>query len=230
MKKRYKFLTSRKESYAGTRWEIGKWKKVDGKVKRLCSSSWLHCYCDPILAVLHDRIHGAYMEYSTGCKLYEVEVKGKSLTEGQIKEGWTEMRVKRQISIPKITLEIRLRYAIMCAIKVCPSKSVAKKLSYFLKRDNITRLSYNSLWNSFSYMEKRQIEKSFYPCIGKERKYRPIMFILSCLKSNPLCLVGDKYTWIADAAFIAVKVTKGKINLKKLSRQAINMCKKEVTK
>jgi len=111
MKKRYKLLRPDFTSHDNCKWEIGVWKETSGKGE-LCVPGWLHCYVHPLLAVLHNPIHANY----NLAIMVEVEVRGTCKMDGQIKEGWTEMRVKREIEAPVITTEQRIKYGIHCAL------------------------------------------------------------------------------------------------------------------
>jgi len=111
MKKRYKLLRPDFTSHDNCKWEIGVWKETSGKGE-LCGPGWLHCYVHPLLAVLHNPIHTNY----NLAIMVEVEVRGTCKMDGQIKEGWTEMRVKREIEAPVITTEQRIKYGIHCAL------------------------------------------------------------------------------------------------------------------
>ena len=111
---RYKLTDQNMQTYKGYQWKLGKWYKTSG-VGELCGEGWLHCYCSPLLAILHNPIH-ADIENP---RLFEVEVRGECKTDGQMKEGWTEMRIAKEIELPKITSEQRIKYAILCAGEVC---------------------------------------------------------------------------------------------------------------
>jgi len=52
-------------------------------------------------------------------RLWEVEVSGQCRTDCGLKEGWTQMRLIRELAVPDVTLEQRVRFAILCAQKVC---------------------------------------------------------------------------------------------------------------
>ncbi|MDD8011845.1 MAG: hypothetical protein PHX05_00005, partial [Acidobacteriota bacterium] len=115
MKIRYKLLRQDMTSHGGCRWTVGEWKETDGHGE-LCGPGWLHDYIHPLLAVLHNPIH-ANIRDPLG---FAVEVAGKNLRDGQMKEGWTRMRPIKQIALPVVTIEQRVRYAILAAQEVTP--------------------------------------------------------------------------------------------------------------
>ena len=111
--KRYKLTNQDMQTHNGFKWKIGKWYKTSGEGE-LCSEGWLHCYCDPNLAILHNPIHADISDPM----LFEVDVRGECKTDKQMKEGWTEMRLVKAIPIPEITTEQRIKYAILCATEI----------------------------------------------------------------------------------------------------------------
>ena len=117
MKIKYKFTDENMRTHNGYQWTLGEWKEVSGKGE-LCSDGWLHCYCDPLLAVLLNPIHGNY----ENPRLWEVEVGGAEKQDGQLKSGYTEMRLLKEIKLPVITTEQRVRFGILCAKEVCKDK------------------------------------------------------------------------------------------------------------
>ena len=117
---RYKFTTQDLTTYDDCKWAVGKWKKTTGEGD-LCDKGWLHCYQDPILAVFHDPAYGNYLSEDNP-RLWRIEVNGKYLKDGYLKEGWTEMKLIEEVEIPHITTEQRVRYAIYCALEVHRNK------------------------------------------------------------------------------------------------------------
>jgi hypothetical protein len=109
---RYK-LTTADMTTRDHQWEIGKWYSVKGKIK-LCKNGF-HCYQHPYLAVLHQPIHG---DYGSGMRLFEAEVSGQHVVDGQVKECWRHMRLLRELSLPEITIGQRAEYGIRCALAV----------------------------------------------------------------------------------------------------------------
>jgi hypothetical protein len=115
---RYKLTDQNMRTYRGCQWEIGKWKKTDGSGV-LCGLGWLHCYDHPFLAILHNPIHADIFNPI----LWRVEVKGIENRNGQIKCGWTEMRLVNKAKIPVISTNQRVAYGIRCAMLVYKDKN-----------------------------------------------------------------------------------------------------------
>jgi len=110
---KYKLTDQDMKTHNGFQWKLNKWVKTSGE-GYLCHDGWLHCYDDPLLAVLHNPIH-ADIENP---RLFRCEVKGKTKRKGQMKCGWSEMRLVEELEVPKITTEKRVKYAIYCALEV----------------------------------------------------------------------------------------------------------------
>jgi hypothetical protein len=111
---RYKLTDGEGKTRGGTEWGPGITHTTNGKGD-LCGFGWLHCYSDPVLAVLLNPIHARF----ENPRLCEVEVSGKTLGEYGLKEGWTQMAFVRWLDLPEVTAEQRVRFAILCAREVC---------------------------------------------------------------------------------------------------------------
>jgi hypothetical protein len=110
----YKLTDKNMQTYNKFQYDLGKTYTTNGEGD-LCSRGWLHAYEHPLLAVLHNPIHG---EFGSEMRLFEAEASGKIKRDGQMKLGCTELTLLKEIEIPKITTEQRIRYAILCAKKV----------------------------------------------------------------------------------------------------------------
>jgi hypothetical protein len=109
--KKYKLTDQNLQTYRGFQWEVEKWVKVDGK-GQLCSKHKLHYYHHPLLAALLHPIH----VNMKNPKLWEVSAKGGHLNDKGLKGGCNKMRLDKEIPLPKITLEQRIAFAILCAL------------------------------------------------------------------------------------------------------------------
>jgi len=112
----FKLTDSEMKTYDGFQWELNKTFKTSGDGE-LCGPGFLHSYEHPLLAILHNPIHG-YFDLNTA-RLFEAEADGKIKKDGQMKMGSSELTLIKEIEIPKITLEQRVAYAILCAKEVC---------------------------------------------------------------------------------------------------------------
>jgi len=118
-----------------TRWEVGKWVEATGDIKRgLCSEAYVHWYAHPLLAVLLNPIHAGI----ENPRLWEVETDGDSATDGQLKGGSRRVRLTKEIPVPNITLEQCVRFAILCAKRVCVDKQWNKWANGWLSGANRT--------------------------------------------------------------------------------------------
>lgn len=109
----YKLTDRKGQSYAGTQWG----ENVEHSASAtgpLCSAGWLHCYTDPLLAVLLNPIHANYQP----ALLWEAEGEGRTMDDYQLKLGVERLRTLRQIALPAVTTEQRVRFGILCALSV----------------------------------------------------------------------------------------------------------------
>jgi hypothetical protein len=102
------------KTYNGCQWALGEWKETSGNGD-LCSPGWLHGYKHPLLAVLLNPIHATF----DNPRLFRIEVAGLMKDDLGLKFGATEMRLVEEISLPAVTNEQRVRFAIFCALEVC---------------------------------------------------------------------------------------------------------------
>ena len=112
--KLYKLTDKNDQTRDDTQWGLGVTHEATGKGKKLCSDGVLHAYRDPLLAVLMDPIHG---EFVPDAHLWEAE--GKVMVDDGTKVGCKKMTTLRQILLPTITIEQRVRFAILCGKEVC---------------------------------------------------------------------------------------------------------------
>ena len=115
--KLYKLTNKHGRTYGECQWGEGVEHSADGEGP-LCSEHWIHAYGHPLLAVLHDMIHGQFLD-DKGARLWECESNDENpMREGQMKLGVRHLCTVRQIPIPEITFEQRVAYAIHCALHV----------------------------------------------------------------------------------------------------------------
>ena len=114
----YKLTDSALRTHGSTfQWELNVPREIskEDHTTSLCSPGFFHWYRDPLLAVLHDPIHG---EFGPSARLFEAEAEGTILEEGQMKGGSTRLTFLKEIPLPTVTLEQRIRYGILCAMEV----------------------------------------------------------------------------------------------------------------
>ena len=109
----YKFTDQNMQTHGGCQWVLGDEKTTSGEGE-LCGPGWLHCYSDPLLAVLLNPIHADY----ENPRLFRARVGGKSKHDHGLKSGYTKMTLIEEIPVPAISTAQRVRFAILCAMKV----------------------------------------------------------------------------------------------------------------
>jgi len=123
MNKRYKLIEREavKTENGGEKeekfdWKLKKWKEVEGDKEffGVFSEGWLHCYSDPLIAILLNPIN----ENIQNPRIFEVEVDGKEAY-NNMKYAYKKMRLIKEVNVPKITLEQKVKFAVLCALEVC---------------------------------------------------------------------------------------------------------------
>ena len=178
-------------------WILDKWKVTDGKGE-LCGPGWLHCYQHPLLAALLHPIHVMY----DGMRLFKAEVNGRGKHDGQIKSGYTKMRLIEEISMPEITREQRVRFAILCAKKVYSDQNWYQWAEGWLSGNDRTKAAALSARRTATTAAE---EASWAAWAAREAA-------LSARRTA---------TTAAEAAEAATAGTSEKLNLIKLAEQAI---------
>ncbi len=113
--KLYKLTDENDKTYNGTQWGEGVTHTADGNGE-LCSEHWIHAYEHPLLAVLHNPIHGGF---DNAMHMWECETTDeKPLREGYMKLGVRNLTTVRRMPVPEITIEQRIEYGIRCALVV----------------------------------------------------------------------------------------------------------------
>jgi hypothetical protein len=113
MIKLYKLTDRDGQTWGGTQWGPGISHSGTGEGE-LCGPGWIHAYEHPLIAVLMNPIHANFQNP----RLWEAEGE-VALRDGQLKCGCKTLTTVREIPLPKITTEMRVRFAIMCAKEVC---------------------------------------------------------------------------------------------------------------
>ena len=113
----YKLTTQDWKTRAGcseeTLWGPGVRRSSTGPADgRLCSPSYIHAYTSPLLAILMNPIH-AYIDNPV---LWECE--GEVILSDHLKVGCYHLTTTKIIPTPVVTTEQRIRFAILCAMKV----------------------------------------------------------------------------------------------------------------
>jgi len=111
----YKLTDENDRTYGGCQWGAGiqhvRWGKGP-----LCGNGWTHWCTDPVLAVLLNPIHADF-DLATA-HLWEGEGT-VGIDDNGLKVGCTDGRTLRRMEMPRVTLEQRIRFGILCARAVC---------------------------------------------------------------------------------------------------------------
>jgi hypothetical protein len=139
--KKYKLTTQNMTTRCGFQWELNIPKEADGDSTVLCNDQWLHYYHHPLLAILLNPVHGDIINP----KLFECKAEGKHLDDRGLKGGCTKMTLIKELELPKITLEQKVAFGILCALEVYKKKSFVKWANNWLEgvdRTNDTDAAY----------------------------------------------------------------------------------------
>lgn len=118
---RYKLTTQDMKTRAGksneVTWEVGKWVEATGDIgDGLCSDAYIHWYeGSPELAILLNPIHANIKKP----RCWEVECGGEEAMDHGLKGGSRRVRLVREVPVPEITIEHKVRFAILCAKETC---------------------------------------------------------------------------------------------------------------
>ena len=113
MAKLYKLTDENGMTQGGTQWGPGVTHSGTGE-GGLCGPGYIHAYEHPLLAALLNPVHAGFQNP----RLWEAagEI---ALRDGQLKCGCVSLTTVREIPLPVITTEQRVRFAILCAKTVC---------------------------------------------------------------------------------------------------------------
>ena len=121
MIKLYKLTDRDGQTRNGTQWGHGVSHSGTGEGE-LCGPGWIHAYEHPLIAVLVNPIHANIQNP----RLWEAEGE-VGLRDGQIKCGCKTLTTIREIPLPSITTEMRVRFAILCAREALTAADAACK-------------------------------------------------------------------------------------------------------
>lgn len=110
--KLYKLTDQNKETMNHTVWGEGIEHTATGRGP-LCSPGWLHAYTDPLLAVLLSPIHTRI----ENPRLWECEG-DVGMDDNGLKVGCTRLKTIREIELPVVTTEQRVKFGILCALEM----------------------------------------------------------------------------------------------------------------
>lgn len=109
----YKLTSAAMTTFQGFKWQLGKTYRATGRPRRpLCSAGWLHAYDHPLVALFHNPIHA---EFNRNMRLFEAKTGRIVKFDGPMKLGARSLTLVRELDVPVITTEMRVRYAIKIA-------------------------------------------------------------------------------------------------------------------
>jgi len=109
----YKLTDENDRTHGDTQWGENVTHEAPG-TGDLCSSGWIHCYTDPLLAVLLNQIHRNFQNPN----LWEAEADGATKEDHGLKLGVQKLTTLRRMPVPDVTREQRVRFGILCAKQV----------------------------------------------------------------------------------------------------------------
>jgi len=122
----YKLTDQDMQTHGGFQWELGKWYRIEDTLRDrkadLCTPAWFHCYDDPILAIILNRIHAKI----PNPRMFRANVRGLRQTDHGLKYGFTMLRLGEELEVPVITTTQGIAFAILCAREVCNDESWLK--------------------------------------------------------------------------------------------------------
>ena len=112
-------------------WVPGKWVKATGPLMSgLCSCAYVHYYDHPLLAILLNPIHANIKNP----RLWEAEIAGRTISDRGLKSGARKLRLLRELEVPTITTEQRIRFAIRCVMGVYQEPSWTRWATNWLSK------------------------------------------------------------------------------------------------
>ncbi len=136
----YKLTDGEGKTFGGTQWGPGVSHSGTGEGE-LCGPGWIHAYEHPLVAVLMNPIHADFKNP----RLWEAEGE-VGLRDGQLKCGCETLTTIREIPLPAVTTEMRVRFAIMCAKEVCADFSWNAWADRWLSGGDRTQAAAKAAW------------------------------------------------------------------------------------
>ena len=141
----YKLTDENMQTYRGYQWTLDEWQKTESNEKELCSGGYFHAYLHPLLAVLLNPIHG---KFGNQMRLFEAEYRGRLKHDKGLKCGAREMRLTKEIPVPEISTNQRVRFAIYCALEVKQSPAFGKWANNWLENKDRSADAANAAYNA----------------------------------------------------------------------------------
>ena len=107
----YKLTDEHGRSYGGMQWGPGVTNRARGKGKQECSPDFIHLYSDPLLAAFLNPIHANF----DSPRLWEAKARIVASDHG-LKLMTRMATTLREIPLPAVTIEQRIRFGLLCAL------------------------------------------------------------------------------------------------------------------
>ena len=105
---------TRQGEYNEVQWGPGIEHEAKGLVdQKLCTNGWIHAYTDPLLAVLLNPLHADFLR-----PILWVCEGVVGLDDNGLKVGCRKLKTIEMIPLPAVSMEQRVRFAILCAKEV----------------------------------------------------------------------------------------------------------------
>ena len=174
----------------------------------LCSDGVYHAYTSPLVAILINPIHADFRHPRM------LEVGGKICINDGMKVGCPTLRPLREIPIPEITKEQRVKFGIFCALSVYKNKRFITWAKDWLSgKDRTKESAYAADYAAASaaYAATYEAASAAFAA-ASAATYAAAFAVGDCATYEAAFAVGD-------CAAYAVKATEG-INLARLARRA----------
>ncbi len=144
MTKLYKLTDENGKTRAGEanelQWGVSVTHTAQGEGIRLCTDDVIHAYEHPWIAVLLNPMHSKFQSPRLWEAEGEIVVRDadelKVPTTGQLKCGVKTLTTVREIPVPAITLEQRVKFAILCALEVYQEEGFVRWAKQWLKGED----------------------------------------------------------------------------------------------
>jgi hypothetical protein len=151
----YKLTTQDMKTRVGysneTQWEIGKTVSVSKKYSslaqpKLCTKNVIHCYENPLIAVLRNP-NDANIQYPRLFTASGIVV----IRDKQLKVGCKSLTLVREIPVPVFTTNQKVYFAILCALAVYKESSFVKwAKNWILNKDRTSAAAYAAAYAAYA--------------------------------------------------------------------------------
>ena len=132
----YKLTDKNDQTLGGTQWSKGVSHTAIEAGNELCSEQVIHCYRDPLLAVLFNPIHANFSKPH----LWEAET-DEIVADDGLKLGVKKLTTLKRIRIPRISKSQYIAFAILCALEVRHDEAFAEWAEGWLSGKDRTRIA-----------------------------------------------------------------------------------------